>query len=347
MANNQSSPSTERLGELILVRLLAAGKLSRFDLDRALCRYFANSKGKPADAWRSALPEVLTTLQAEKWIERDTLQLTAQGRARALNFLSIKSPPARATWQTLRNRYLVAKVLGITPRSKAEWERLGTAEGLRAAILTKHYNLPLAPVPNSAQALNALAWAQLKQHYAIDVPWERPFTRKAVLGVALLGGRSSKQSEDALLAARAIGAANSRPDALRDALISAWVQGERPSDVEPPRPSPVESPRFDLQAFAAKVCQLACNTSTGRFGDHKVFISHVWDRFHQENGTNGMTREEFNRRLVEANRYELLTLTRADLLSAMAPEDVRLSEITLPHATFHFIRTDHQSGGRC
>jgi hypothetical protein len=88
------------------------------------------------------------------------------------------------------------------------------------------------------------------------------------------------------------------------------------------------------------VRELADTSPTGHFGEHKVFISHVWDRFREDQASNGMTREEFDRRLVEANRENLLTLSRADLVDAMDPADVQASEIRLSHSTFHFIRTD-------
>jgi hypothetical protein len=99
-------------------------------------------------------------------------------------------------------------------------------------------------------------------------------------------------------------------------------------------------PPFDLHAFAAKVHQLACSTNTGRFGEHMVFISHVWDRFRRDVIAARMTRQDFKDHLAEANRENLLTLSRADLVSGMNPDDVQQSEIKLRHSSFHFIRTD-------
>ena len=48
----------------------------------------------------------------------------------------------------------------------------------------------------------------------------------------------------------------------------------------------------------------------------------------------------FKQRLAEANNARLLDLSRADLVQAMDPEDVRLSEVAYLNATFHFIRID-------
>ncbi len=39
-----------------------------------------------------------------------------------------------------------------------------------------------------------------------------------------------------------------------------------------------------------------------------------------------------------ANNARLLDLSRADLVQAMDPDDVRLSEVNYLNATFHFVR---------
>lgn len=133
------------------------------------------------------------------------------------------------------------------------------------------------------------------------------------------------------MAARATGASSPHPDKVREAVICRWVRAIDPETVQPP---------YDLPAFADRVRQLACSATTGRFGEHKVFISHVWSRFRQDAVAVGMTRQEFNNHLVDANRENLVTLSRADLVSGMNPDDVQQSEIKLPHSSFHFIRTD-------
>ena len=48
----------------------------------------------------------------------------------------------------------------------------------------------------------------------------------------------------------------------------------------------------------------------------------------------------FKQRLAEANNARLLDLSRADLVQAMDPEDVQLSEVSYLNASFHFIRID-------
>ena len=77
---------------------------------------------------------------------------------------------------------------------------------------------------------------------------------------------------------------------------------------------------------------------TGKFGGNKVFISHVWQALRDDPAFAKMGVDEFKRRLAEANNARLLDLTRADMVEAMAPEDVRLSEVPYLGATFHFVR---------
>ena len=284
----------------------------------------------PASQWQELLDRALKELQDAGSILKKPLQLTDKGRTAALSVLGVVSLPVGVTWQTLRNRYLIAKSLGIEPQSKAEWEQLGSADGLRAAVLAKHHQLPLGPVPTLARVLHALAWLQLRRSHEVALPLENDFTRNSVLGVILLDSRPSRRPEEAL-AARATGASSPHPDKVREAAICKWVRMLDSGTVQP---------SFDLRAFAAKVRQLAHSATGGRFGEHKVFISHVWDRFRQEAVAAGMTRQDFNNHLVDANRENLLTLSRADLVSGMNPDDVLQSEIKLPHSSFHFIRTD-------
>jgi hypothetical protein len=338
MSDIPENRTLSRLGELILVRLLAGGKPpGRAEIDKALKRFVADAKGMAAAEWRSLLDQTLAELQQTGLIEPRPYRLTEQGQAHAIAFLSAPSLPPGSSWPTLRNRYLTARALGIQPQTKAEWERLGTADGLRAAVLAKHYGLPLGAVPTVARALHALAWKQLEEAHDLEIPAGKDFSRNNVLQATLMKDQLGKPEER--LPALVTGAARDHPDAIREAVICRWLDAENVAaavfEAGGPEPEP-----FDLAGFASKVRQLAGTSPTGRYGEHKVFISHVWGRFRQDPASGGMTREEFDRQLVEANRRNLLTLSRADLVDAMDPADVQESEIRLSHSTFHFIRTD-------
>jgi hypothetical protein len=99
---------------------------------------------------------------------------------------------------------------------------------------------------------------------------------------------------------------------------------------EPGTPAP-RSAEEDLPTFAERVLRAARTSATGRFGDDRVFISHVW------RAMGGLDEQSFKNRLVEANQKRLLSLTRADMVELMDPTDVAASEIRHFGATFHFI----------
>ncbi|WP_226993990.1 hypothetical protein [Myxococcus hansupus] len=92
-------------------------------------------------------------------------------------------------------------------------------------------------------------------------------------------------------------------------------------------------PQFSPESFAEQVLTVARALPTGRFGLNKVFISHVWKALQPE----WSDREAFDTALLEANRTRRLSLTRADLVSAMDPKDVAESEVRSFGASFHFV----------
>ncbi len=105
-----------------------------------------------------------------------------------------------------------------------------------------------------------------------------------------------------------------------------------------PAPAPTEDTvagraPHSPEAFATHVLNVARALPTGRFGQNKVFISHVWKALQPE----WSNREAFDAALLEANRTRLLSLTRADLVSAMDPRDVAESEVRSFGASFHFV----------
>ena len=111
---------------------------------------------------------------------------------------------------------------------------------------------------------------------------------------------------------------------------------QQPRLVETSRAEPVGA-EFDLPAFAQTVKAAVRDCPTGRFGDNKVFISHVWRRLRDEPGFPAMDLPAFKQRLTEANNARLLTLSRADLVQVMDPTDVRESETRDLNAAFHFV----------
>ena len=341
----KTSPS---LGNLILVRLLGKAKTppSRSNFVKDLEPYFP-WKGSE---WDEQLDQTLAHLKEIGLIESKPFRLTDQGRQTAGEFLGLDSPP-NATWTVIRDRYLFARALEIPASNQQAVKDVGTSKGARPAVLVKYFDLPGSPVPSESRVRHLLAWQQLSKAHDIEVPATQDINHNNILWATLLKGQKGVKgkTELNLLAAQVTKAINNDLKNLRIAVIRQWLEKQpAPLPVQPPQPpehatssnGAHESHTMELPRFAQQVKELAQTSPTGRFGENKVFLSHVWNQFQGEGGGNGMTRSEFDRLLVEANRENLITLSRADLVSAMNPNDVQSSEIRLPNSTFHFIRTD-------
>ncbi|WIG95568.1 hypothetical protein [Myxococcus sp. SDU36] len=276
--------------------------------------------------------------------KRSNLELTPTGRAEVLRFLQLDQPPRGLTWKKLKATHLVARSLDLPP-SKAVVARMKDADGVRAAALQRQHGLDAEEGLTLAQTRDRLLWRQL------GVETDRPFTLRAVkahlLGQLLDAKTTDPDKGMEQLAARAAGAPRVGAEAVRLSLMRRWAvaleDGASEKNVAPPAATPPVEPAPSSEAtstapptpaaFAERVLSVARALPTGRFGEDKVFISHVWKALHPE----WSTREAFDAALLEANRTRLLTLTRADLVSAMDPKDVAESEVRSFGASFHFV----------
>ena len=254
--------------DLLLARLLVPSKrgLTRADLKNSLEPFFAHRE--TSTDLSAHLDQQLEVLATAGLIRPKPLALTESGRAKALIFLGTDSLPARANWKTIRNMFLLPKAIGLTEQVAEVRKRLSTADGLRAALLSREHALAIGPTPTLSQALNALAWKQ----FGVDSA--EPFTLQAVLARALgLEGKVSRERVGKVLPVKAVGARNSNPDELRQAAIRRWLDGSVQPDQVPERNGGQAA--FNLGGFAEAVLEAARSVPTGRFGDHKVFISHI------------------------------------------------------------------------
>ncbi|MEQ8762913.1 MAG: hypothetical protein RL885_03230 [Planctomycetota bacterium] len=343
---------SDRLRELLTVRLLIAPEkgVVRSTLKRDLKDWFDQGDA----AFDAALDEATEALVLQGQAERPGkkyLGATAEGRAAGLRFLGISSLPPKLSWAKLKSTYLIARALELPPPlSPKALQRIGTVTGLRAAILRKEFALPIEDYPTLIQARDALAWKQLGRETS------EVFSATKVLAWALsqqLPEPVDKPNDAvARIAITKTGARNAKPVELRNATIRTWVRGGQPAETpetfERPSEETVESAISEegtpsraatatsLEEFAHRVEQTARQCTSGRFGHDKVFISHVWKRLQPELGDSSV--DEFKRRLAEANRLGLVSLSRADLVQAMNPDDVRESETEYLNARFHFVR---------
>ncbi|HSP81900.1 MAG TPA: hypothetical protein VLQ93_25490 [Myxococcaceae bacterium] len=321
-----------RLGELALAWLLTRkeGKGARSELSRTL-KPFAEHRWSSGE-WSTRLDETLATLEEgglATRTARNGLALTPQGRAHALAWLGVKSASG-LTWKQLKSKHLLARALEL-PASSGNLSRLGSAEGMRAVLVQKHLGMEAPGSRSLAQVRDALCWKQL------GVETDKPFTLAAVQAVLLsrvLQAPREVTAPQALqqLAARSVGAKRSDADSLRLAALRSWLVPAAPTSPSSFEASPAEE---DLRDFASRVLQAAKGSTSGRFGEGKVFISHVWRALKDQ--VQGLDEQAFKDRLVEANQKRLLSLSRADMVEAMDPTDVSASEIHSATSTFHFI----------
>jgi hypothetical protein len=241
--------------------------------------------------------------------------------------------PPRCKWQTIQAKFLLPKALGLPPTARDAQKRVEKAEGLAALLLKRRFDLPVGASPSLGQVLEALVCKEL------GFPGETSVVAvKAEVLSRLIGSDERLTSKDLtkklpgiLLQAKGGGAAG-----LREVVLHGWADGatHRP---EPPPPPPPESAEFDLTEFAQTVTAAARDCPTGRFGDNKVFISHVWRRLRDELPFRAMDLPTFKRRLTESNTAGLLRLTRADLVEVMDPVDVDESNTPYLNTSFHFV----------
>ncbi len=328
--------------DLILIRLLAAG-----------------AKGEPASKVRkdlaSLVPEGADTAidrqvaEAESagWVVRlvgknrgsiPRFVLSETGRAQALSALGVRELRPRATWATIRKTYLPAAALGIPAASESSFKAMSSDPVVRAVLLRRLFDLPTAEVPKLDEAIDALAW-KLIGFEGESRKFDAKAVKSAILARALGNGRGADfRKAAARLAARGTGAGRDDGKTLRDAIVRRRINQKPPTADKPP-PTPVSEPSSLNPAHIAERAKTAArDCPTGRHGDRKVFIAHVWDRLQSEPEFAGINLDTFKQALVEANNLRLIDLARADLVQTMDPDDLRRSEVGHLGATFHFIR---------
>jgi hypothetical protein len=288
------------------------------------------------ESWSRAFDEALNELDRAGQITpvgRSNIELSASGRQATLEFLGTETLPTKLTWPKLRDVYLVPLALGLpAPTTSMDRQRIASANGLQAAILKQHYDLSIPDFPTLAQARDALAWKQLGREST-----ER-FTLTNVLKYLLnreLDPARPVSTAEALkwIVRKLVKARNAEPSQLRLATVQQWCNGETTrANIIADRKA-----ETDLTMFAERVQAAARRCTSGRFGQNKVFIAHVWREVRSE--LNEMQIDAFKDLLARANNRGLVSLSRADLVEAMEPRDVEESEIPYLNARFHFIRT--------
>jgi len=311
--------------KLLLARLLVAPKrpLAINELRKSL------AKPLGFEVSTETLQEWVDRLRAEELIDEKS-KLTKAGRRSALEFLGVSGLPPKTTWKTITTRYLVPLALGINSVDRRMQKKLSNAEPLAALLLKRRFPLAASAGESLSKVLEAIVCRELgyPDESTLKGVQARKLEELIQSPKQMTGEQAAKQVPAALLRTGKPGVA-----ALRDLVFREWVASLTNTDA--PRKGPPEP--LDLEMFACTVLAVARGCPTGWFGDNKVFISHVHRHLHGEPAFQGMTLDDFKQKLVEANRTDRVTLSRADLVSVMDPEDVRQSETRQLDAVFHFI----------
>ncbi|WP_337176076.1 hypothetical protein [Paludisphaera sp.] len=334
---------------LALLRVLLAGTKGakaadvRKDLDPILGRRW------PGGELAAVVERALIKLAASGLVVRSegrtarapsTFAATDEGRRAALAALGVKELPAKPkpTWASLKKSLLTATALGLAGSAT-----LAKDDVLRAVLLDRLAGLGLGGTPTLKQARDAWTRKHLGMGPREKVTLEtvQAALLRRALANAPLTPLPSKASLDRLIAER-LGAAGKPLKDLRDEVIRRWAV-EEAADAGPESPATAEAPAappLELAEFARLVREAARGCESGRHGDDKVFVVHVWRALGDEPAFRDGDYALFKRRLAEANNARLLSLSRADLVQAMDPEDVLLSEVPYMNTCFHFVRDD-------
>ncbi|MBX9584554.1 MAG: hypothetical protein K2X87_29990 [Gemmataceae bacterium] len=325
-----TAPPAGPLADLLLVRLLPVAKKppSPARLRADLISFFR----RPPST--EDVIDALAGLRTAGLLVPKGQHLTDAGRARALAYLGVAELPPKANWGTVKAKYLVPKALGLSPAMPDDAKVLGKSEKLAALLLKRKLGLPVGTDLTLGAVFEAIACRQLgfPDHARLKdlIP---TLLGRAIGGSEPIGEKDAQKVVPRVLLDARQGGANG----LRAVALSGWADGESVADRLPESEPADAAEPFDLEAFAETVKSAARTCPTGRFGDNKVFISHVWQQLKDEPRFAPLGLAWFKQKLVEANRARLLTLSRADLVEVMDPTDVRDSEASYLGSVFHFV----------
>lgn len=349
------------LAHIAVLRILCAGNAgcTTTDIKKDLQSFVSHrlSQGE----WRRILNEILILLVRDNLIEqisRERYMASSAGGEKALNYLGVSKMPTK-DWKDLKSLYLVAKAIGIKSRTPRTLRPLKVAEGLRSAIVKNYFDLQIrAEIPATSQVRNALAIHTIGKTF--NAPKDQRFSAKSQVPKKLalfLASRNLHRPRDiessgqllTLLAAEAVGAVQSDPNSLRQALLRKLVTrtedealqkvAEKAMNNEINNPA-ISKETLDLEGFAGIVQQLAQTSAKGWSGNRRAYISHVWHSMKTEKPDLNLDEDSFKSMLTEAHRAGHITLAIADLRDKANMADIQNSVTRYKNTEWHFIRVE-------
>lgn len=150
-----------RVENLIIARLLVTGasrpsvSTLRKDIGKCVEHRLTTSE------WNAELEQRLESLSDADLIKRQPLNLTPASEARVMEWLGMKTRPARLDWRKLKAAWLAPATTGAVIRSDRDRDRISKGDGLRAFVLKSEYDLATDECPTMSKALDALLWKEL------------------------------------------------------------------------------------------------------------------------------------------------------------------------------------------
>jgi hypothetical protein len=327
-APSSSASSTSPLADLILARLLPAKKsLAPKQLRDDLAPLFRHTLTS------DHLHETLESLRAAGLVTPKGQLPTAEGQSRALAYLGTTALPPKANWSTIKTKFLVPKALGLSP--SADGKLFGDAKKLAPFLLKRQLGLPVGTANSLNAVFEAIACRELGYPNIATFKELLPH----LLGKANGSDEPLRMEKPENVARVLLDAPRPGMEGLRAIALAGLVNAETEAEpsVVTPESEPLEQKEYDLKEFADTVLALARQSPTGRWGDNKVFINHVWRQMQEEPQFPPLSLSAFKEKLIAANRENLLTLSRADLVQVMNADDVQESETNYLNTVFHFI----------
>ncbi|GJM03268.1 MAG: hypothetical protein DHS20C08_17690 [Rhodomicrobium sp.] len=303
-----------------------------------------------AGDWRNVLGQVILRLVDTgimRPVRANAYMCTERSTARLLDYLKCSRLP-KAAWHEIRDGYLTALALGLTPTARLV-ARLITAEGLRFAILTRNYGLPFDIATTTIEQLR-FGLAKIAEQRGLTVGIrdtlikENNLSQKeaVMMGTKLLKSRHVVESDGELiacLAAESVGAMNESAAELRQMLFRRLIDARESSEL--PDSSQGELGVLpDLAEFTEEVKAIAAEIAVGWPGNRRAFISHVWQALQLKFPHWPLNEGQYKDMILSAHRHGLLRLAIADLRDKGILDDVTSSRIVYKNSEWHFIRVE-------
>ena len=353
------------LGNLMLARFAADNGATRGDLMRDLA-YITAHRFSPSEL-RSGIDGALERFVFDGCVTnvRGRFRLAEAGTVLVEELLGARKLPK--AWAEIRDIRLVALALGV-PAVPMFLRALARPDGLRALILQKSFDVGGRRVLGASQLRMALAVIALKRAFGNKIKGDLEAGRGlSVKASRLLAGQLARRPRDfrtdtrliAALAVEAVGASQSDPSSLRQAILRAFVStalgpsqsapamaGEVQSSIERAPDAevdvlPAAASRPDLEGFSCAVLASAATVAQGWPGNRKAFISHVWRAISEAHAHWGLSDIEFKSMLAEAHRTGHVVLGSADIKNKDSLKDVQDSAIAYKNTVWHFIRVEN------